>query len=205
VTRIILVRHGHVEGIEPQRFRGHRDLPLTGLGQAQAEAVARRVARCFAPQQVYTSPLARCIATGAAIARACGLVPQTLPSLIDIDYGAWEFLSFDEARRLDPVLFAAWFDSPQRVRFPEGESLRDLADRAAETVRLLVARHPEQTVVAVAHDSVNRAMLVGLLDMPLSAYWRLAQDPCCINEIEIDHARILVRRINETQHLDGIG
>jgi probable phosphoglycerate mutase len=44
VTKILLVRHGHVEGITPERFRGRADLPLTSLGQAEAQAVAKRIA-----------------------------------------------------------------------------------------------------------------------------------------------------------------
>jgi phosphoserine phosphatase len=56
----------------------------------------------------------------------------------------------------------------------------------------------------VGHDSVNRALLMQLLDQPLSSYWRLAQDPCCINEIDVVGWSIQVRRINETQHLREI-
>ncbi len=40
-----------------------------------------------------------------------------------------------------------------------------------------------------------------LLDPPLSAYWRLAQDPCCINEAEIVDGRATMLRVNETAHL----
>jgi probable phosphoglycerate mutase len=42
-----------------------------------------------------------------------------------------------------------------------------------------------------------------LLDQPLSAYWRVAQDPCCLNEIDVDAGKIFVRRINETAHLEA--
>src|SRR5215469_5664326 len=38
LTRIILVRHGHVEGIDPPRFRGREDLALTERGKAEAFA-----------------------------------------------------------------------------------------------------------------------------------------------------------------------
>ena len=55
-----------------------------------------------------------------------------------------------------------------------------------------------------SHDSINRALLLQLADLPLSSYWRLAQDPCCINEIDVDDGRILIRRINNTSHLDDI-
>jgi phosphoserine phosphatase len=59
--------------------------------------------------------------------------------------------------------------------------------------------------VLVGHDSVNRALLLQLLDQPLSAYWRLSQKPCCLNEIDITKGKIDILRINETQHLEGIG
>ena len=52
------------------------------------------------------------------------------------------------------------------------------------------------------HDS--RALLIELLELPLSAYWRLAQEPCCINEIDVSEAGVCVRTINETQHLDAL-
>lgn len=166
--------------------------------------MARRVAKAWKPDQIYTSPLARCVATGAAIARACNIEAQTLATLNDIDYGAYEFSSYDEVRHANPALFLAWFATPHLVRFPDGESLQDLAARVADALRFIVARHAEETVAVVGHDSVNRALLLQLLDMPLSLYWRLAQNPCCINEIDFTGERILVRRINETHHLDGI-
>jgi probable phosphoglycerate mutase len=204
VTKIILIRHGHVEGIKPERFRGRRDLPLTRRGQAEAVAVAQCVAQSWKPDHIYTSPLTRCVATGASIARACNLEARTLADLNDIDYGAWEFMSHQDAQRSNPVLFNAWLATPHLVRFPDGESLQDLAVRAANALRFIIGRHSDESVVAVGHDSVNRTILLLALDMPLSLYWRIAQEPCCINEIDIVDGRILVRRMNETHHLDGI-
>jgi probable phosphoglycerate mutase len=55
------------------------------------------------------------------------------------------------------------------------------------------------------YDSVNRALLLELLELPLSAYWRLAQEPCCINEIDVNEAGACVRSINETQHAEHDG
>jgi probable phosphoglycerate mutase len=53
----------------------------------------------------------------------------------------------------------------------------------------------------VGHDSVNRAILMQFLDQPLSAYWRLIQDPCTLNEVDVDGDDIRVQRINDTSHL----
>jgi len=202
LTKIILVRHGHVEGIQPPRFRGREDLPLTERGKAQASRAARRINEKWRPVCVYTSPLGRCVTTASAIASACGIPFTTIDQLADIDYGDWQMKTFDEMKAAEPQLFASWFATPHLMRFPGGESLQQLASRSADGLRLALDRHPDQTVVLVAHDSVNRALLVKLADMPLSAYWRLAQDPCCINEIDIDGAHIRLRCINDTSHLE---
>jgi probable phosphoglycerate mutase len=87
------------------------------------------------------------------------------------------------------------------TRFPKGESLQDLVARTSDALRHVLARHRDDTVVLVGHDNVNRALLLQLLDQPLSAYWQLAQSPCAINEIEIVDRFIRIERINETAHL----
>jgi probable phosphoglycerate mutase len=202
MIKILLTRHGHVEGIKPERFRGREPLELTAQGRAEAAAIAQRIADTWQPNAIYTSPMGRSVATAAAIAKACGVTAKTCEDLNDIDYGAWTFKTFEDARKQNPDLFAAWFATPQLVRFPNGESLQDLVARAANALRMVLARHADETVVLVGHDSVNRALLLGLLDQPLSAYWRLAQDPCCLNEIDIDAGKIFVRRINETRHVE---
>jgi phosphoserine phosphatase len=204
LTKILLTRHGHVEGIKPERFRGREPLELTVRGRSEAAAVAERMADGWQPIKIYTSPLARCVATGAAIAKACGIAAEICADLNDIDYGAWQFKTFADAKADDPALFAAWFASPQMVRFPGGESLQDVAARCANAMRLVLARYPHDTIVLVGHDSVNRVLLLQCLDLPLSAYWRIDQAPCCLNEINIDGGSICIVRMNETGHLDEI-
>jgi probable phosphoglycerate mutase len=147
--------------------------------------------------------MARCVATGQAIAEEAGVERQSLDDLNDLHYGAWQGRTFDEIQAEAPGLFAVWRTAPHLLRFPDGDSLQDLVARAADALRFVLDRHPQQVVVMVGHDSVNRALLLQLLDQPLSAYWRLAQDPCAISEIDITDARARVLRVNETVHLAG--
>jgi phosphoserine phosphatase len=70
MPKILLTRHGHVDGISPERFRGQTELALTEKGLAQAAALAERIRREWRPAAIYTSPLQRCVATGEAIAAA---------------------------------------------------------------------------------------------------------------------------------------
>jgi phosphoserine phosphatase len=201
MTKVLLIRHGHVEGIKPERFRGRADLELTGRGHREAQAVAGVIATAWRPKAIYTSPLKRCVATAAAISQACAVPWRVLNELSDIDYGEWQLRSYEEVKATHPALFAAWLTTPHLIKFPKGESLQDLVVRSADALRFLLVHHPDQTVVAVGHDSVNRALLLQLLDQPLSAYWRTEQDPCCINEIDIVDGGVRVRCINETYHL----
>jgi probable phosphoglycerate mutase len=204
MTKILLTRHGHVEGIRPERFRGRAELALTRQGVAEAEALGRRIAGAWKPVMVYTSALQRCVVTGTIVGNAAGLQAVPLEGLMDIDYGAWQMRTHEEVKRESPEAYRLWKSAPERVRFPDGESLQDLVARTADVLRLVLERHPADIVVMVGHDSVNRALLMQFLDQPLSAYWRVTQSPCALNEIDVDQSGVRVGRVNDTSHLDGL-
>jgi phosphoserine phosphatase len=174
------------------------------LGRRQAAATAARIARSWRFSKVYCSPLGRCRETARAIAETSGMEPVVLDGLNDLDYGAWQWKTFDEVRAASPDLFHRWFAAPDQVRFPGGESLQHLALRTADVFREMTERHPAETVVMVGHDSVNRAILMQVLAQPLLAYWRIAQSPCGLSEIEIGDDRVRALRVNETAHLDAL-
>jgi phosphoserine phosphatase len=203
-TKIILTRHGHVEGIAPRRFRGRQDVPLSELGRAQARATAQYVAAVWRPAMVYTSPMQRCVATGAAIAGACAVTQKILPALNDLDYGAWQWKTHDEIRTTFPTQYSRWHKTPELCRFPGGESLQDLVARAGDALRHVLDTHDGEIVVLVGHDSLNRALFTQFLEQPLSAYWRLAFEPCGISEIDFAADTALVRRVNQLSHLEEI-
>jgi phosphoserine phosphatase len=205
MTKIILVRHGHVEGISPERFRGRADLRLTAEGRRQAEATARRIHATWTPVAVYTSPLGRCRVTGEAIGEPFGLAPAARDGLIDIDYGEWQGLTPDEARSRWPEAVDTWYRAPDWAAIPGGETLQQVLTRTVAVLREVTGHHPGDTVVLVGHDSVNRVILLHALGLPLSRYWRLGQDPCAINEIEYSGDAFTVRSVNETYHLRAAG
>jgi len=143
--------------------------------------------------------------TGEAIGRRFGLSPVPLPELIDIYYGEWQGQTPEDVRRKSPEALATWYRSPQWAAIPGGESLQEVLTRVVAALRNVIAAHPEDTVVIVGHDSINRVILLHALDLPLSRYWRLAQDPCAINEIDFSGGEFTVRSVNETWHLSPHG
>lgn len=201
MTKIILVRHGHVAGISPERFRGRADLELTPEGRRQAEATARRIRAGWTAAALYASPLSRCLTTAEAIGKPFGLSPTPIPGLMDIDYGEWQGLTPDEVARRWPEPLDTWYRAPHWAAIPGGESLQDVLTRAVAALRDVIGRHPSDTVVLVGHDSVNRVILLHALDLPLSRYRRLGQDPCAVNEVDFSGDSCTVQSVNETLHL----
>jgi probable phosphoglycerate mutase len=204
MTRIILVRHGHVPGIEPERFRGNVNLDLTARGLLEAQLTAQRIARYWQPAIVYTSPRQRCIDTGRFIAERCAVASQVLEGMTDLDYGAWQESTHAEIRQAYPDAYQRWRKYPDLIRFPGGDSLQQLSARVADALRLIVANHPRQSVVVVGHDSSCRALLLLALGLPLGAYWRITQHPCGLSEILVGEDDMVVLRVNDTAHIDGI-
>jgi len=204
MIRIILVRHGHVDWLAPERFRGRAELPLSSLGRRQAQAAAGYIAATWKPNAVYTSPLGRCRETGAAIAAPFRLEPRPIDGLADIDYGEWQGLTRDEARERWPDETELWFRAPHLAVIPGGETLAALLSRASAALRDILRRHPDQTVVLVGHDSVNRVLLLFALELPLSRYWQLRQEPCGVSELLFDNESFTIGSINQTQHLSGL-
>jgi len=204
MTRIILVRHGHVDWLAPERFRGRAELPLSSLGRRQALAAADYIAATWKLDAVYTSPLGRCRDTGAAIAAPFHLEPRPIDGLADIDYGEWQGLTREQATERWPDETELWFRAPHLAVIPGGETLGALLSRTTAALRDILRRHPDGTVAVVGHDSVNRVLLLFALELPLSRYWHLRQDPCCVNELLFDNDAFIIRSVNQTQHLSGL-
>lgn len=204
MTRILLARHGHVDWIAPERFRGRADLALSPLGERQAEALARRIAQDVRPDAIYASPLSRCVRTAAAVADATATPATLLEDLIDTDYGQWQGLTRDDVRARWPDELHVWLTAPALAQPPGGETLADVMVRALNVLRTILHRHAGRSVVLVAHDSINRVLLLHALGLPLASYWRLRQEPCCINEIEAHDGGFTIHRINDAQHTWGL-
>lgn len=199
--KLVLIRHGHVDGISPERFRGRLDLPLTEIGLRQAVATRERLRSASAPSTIYTSSMSRCIRTAEIIGEPFGLHPVQLQELNDIDYGEFQGRTFEEVANLWPEQFNMWRSTPHLVTFPAGESLQDVRTRLTAAFRSIIASHNDETVFIVGHSSTNRALLTHLLDLPLSDYWSIKQDPCCINIINCGVTGCCAEILNDTSHL----
>jgi alpha-ribazole phosphatase len=199
-TTIYLVRHGSVVGSETRRFIGHLDVPLSPQGEAEARALAGRLAGVKLAA-AYSSDLARTRRTAEILTSPHGLEAVPVPALREFSMGRWEGLTADEIRELDPEFFAAWMADVGRFKFPEGESLSDVVARAWPAFEAIEARHAGASVLVVAHGGPNRILLCRALGVATDRILSLGQDYAALSVVECHDGRWTLRLLNHREPL----
>ncbi len=178
------------------------DIPLNETGRKEALLTGQYL-RGEKVESVYSSPLSRAMETAEAIARCQDREVQILAGLMDIDFGEWQGLSHATVRERYGELYRQWTDTPHLVRFPGGESLEEVTERALKAIHGVIKEHAGETLAMVSHRVVNKIVICGLLGLNNSHFWQIGQDTGCINILEFGKGFIL-RRLNDTSHLSAI-
>ncbi len=200
-TRLLMLRHGQTENSAQRRYSGRADLPLTELGERQAAAAATRLATSDDVAAVVSSPLLRARQTAKPVADALGVPLNVHDGLIETDFGAWEGLTFDEARARDPDLHTRWLTDTSLA--PPGGEAMDAVHRRVRRVRdQLIAEHGTATLVVVSHVTPIKALLRMALDAGPSLLYRLHLDIASLSVAEFyPDGPATVRLVNDTSYL----
>lgn len=205
---LILARHATTEASAAGRNLGGRsDLPLNAAGVELAERlttalVAELVELPHDELRILSSPATRCRQTADPIRGAIlrGGEVELLDGLREIDYGAWDGLTPEEARTRDPELRVAWEADPWTTACPGGESGQDVARRAfaaLEPIEGWLAADRSRCAIVVAHNHVLRIRLCALFGWPMREYRdRLSQDPGGYSIVGLGTGAPVVRRLN---------
>jgi ribonuclease H / adenosylcobalamin/alpha-ribazole phosphatase len=200
-TRLLLLRHGQTEYSAQRRYSGHQELPLTELGQRQAAAAAARLSSTDGVAAVVSSPLLRARQTAMPIAEALGVPLTVHDDLIETDFGAWEGLTFAEARERDPEVHLRWL-SDTSVAPPGGESIDVVHRRVRRARARLIAEHGAGTVVVVSHVTPIKTLLRMALDTGPSLLYRLHLDLASLSIADFyPDGPASVSLVNDTSHL----
>ncbi|SDC97672.1 probable phosphoglycerate mutase [Actinokineospora iranica] len=203
-TKLLLLRHGQTPMSVDRRYSGRGDVPLTALGQTQAEAAARRIAKLDgidADTPIIASPLTRAKQTAEALATETGGTVETHPGLLETDFGDWEGLTFTEAAERDPALHSRWL-SDTSIPAPNGESFDAVHHRVRKTRDELLLRYADRTLVIVSHVTPIKSLLRMGLDVGPSLLFRLHLDLASLSIVEFyPDGNASVRLVNDISHL----
>ena len=193
---VLFVRHGQTPttgSVLPGRAPG---LHLSPEGTEQARRVAERLAGLGRVKAVYASPMERTVETAAPIARACKLRVRRSPGLVECDFGRWTGRKLNNLRRRKE--WTTVQRHPSGFRFPGGESFAEMQARALDTVAAICARHAGESVVAVSHADVIKAIAAAAAGTPLDLFQRIVISPCSVTAIAYDATGPMLLTVNNT-------
>ncbi len=204
--QLILIRHAETVANVQRRWVGWNDTPLTERGEAQAEAVARRLAaEVTDPVALYTSPLPRARRTAEVIGQALGLDPIPLDGLREINFGDMDGVTLEEMKTVYPDLYERWRDRTDvEFTWPGGESRSGFFRRVAATCQDVLSRHPQGTVLIVAHGGTLRAMLACLLPEQMSQWWGYELGHCTVTRVLVADGQVSLVALNDSAHLPPV-
>jgi probable phosphoglycerate mutase len=170
---LVLTRHGLTDRSDPEQHLGQGiDIGLSVAGRAQAAALGARIGgERF--DRIVASPLRRAVETAELVARDRPVDRDS--RLAEMDYGAWEGLTYEAVDALDASYRRRWEADPATVPCPGGESGADVATRARSFLsdELTVVGGPaDRVVLAVAHSTLDRILLCVALGVPIRDYRR---------------------------------
>ncbi len=200
----VLLRHGETALTPQKRFSGSggSDPELSPAGRRQASAVAEALAARGTVQTVISSPLRRCRETAQAVADRLGLTVTVEEGLREVDFGAWEGLTFAEVRERFPDDLQAWLDSPRAAPTGGGESFTAATRRISATRDRLLAEHAGRTVLLVTHVTPVKIMVRLALGAPPESLFRMELSAASLSAVAYyADGNASVRLLNDTSHL----
>ena len=146
---------------------------------------------------------------------------------LEIGQGEWEGRLASEITATDGERLAAWRQRPTQAWAPGGEPLAEVRTRVtaglSELLATLAEGRPAGSILApqvggygadasdqswailVGHDGVFKVTLLTLFDLPLERFWMWTSDLCGISVVELRAGRPVIRAMNLTEHLAGLG
>lgn len=179
-TTILLIRHGHTDAIGRRLVGRLPGVGLTDQGRQQASVLAAQL-RDEPIAAIYASPLERAVQTAAPLADALGMPVHVCEALVEVDFGGWTGLTFDELEGRDD--WRRFNTERSRAPVPGGEAAAAVQARIVGALERLRARHPSATIAVVSHADVIRAALLHYRGWSLDLFHRIEIAPASISMV----------------------
>ncbi|PSB40690.1 histidine phosphatase family protein, partial [Chamaesiphon polymorphus] len=214
-TRVIILRHGQSSYNSQGRIQGRSDLSiLTDRGVEDARLTSEAF-QGLKFDKVYCSPLQRAQQTATTVLTGLGQIDrlQTDDRLLEIDLPLWETLFNQEVREKYAEQYQAWKQRPHQLKMtlPQADgSEREffpvlaLYEQATNFWQSILPQHQGQTILIVAHNGINRALISTALGIKPELYHSIQQSNCGISVLNFSGDwgdRVQLESLNQTSHL----
>lgn len=181
-----IFRHGETDWNKHKKCQGHSNIPLNDLGLNQAKRLGE-VVKDFPLEIIYSSDLDRAAITGKTVAEMSQLEIHFDSRLREMSCGVAEGMLFDDAiSKFGMDLwqgFTTFNPSYDNVRFPDGETRREVRERFIHKLLEIIEHTPYKHIGISTHGGALRNVLHSflpenhdLLPIPNCVLYRLNYD-----------------------------
>ncbi|HET7350801.1 MAG TPA: bifunctional RNase H/acid phosphatase [Marmoricola sp.] len=185
-TTLVLVRHGVTDHTRGKKFSGglaSSNPPLNDEGRAQARATGEWLAPLAGTfDALISSPVRRTHETAEILADFLDLEIVPEPAIAEMEFGAWDGMSFTEVHEKYPDEISSWLGDLESAPHG-GESFRAVEKRVVEGRDRILADFARQTVVVVSHVTPIKTLVADALGAPLDAVYRMELAPASVTVI----------------------
>lgn len=183
---------------------------LTDKGIADA-AILGKAIQGLAIDAFYCSPLQRAHRTAQIIHEQLPETPapQAHPLLLEINLPLWEKMKKEDVKTQYPEEYRLWHEHPDQLKMTleDGRDyfpIQELYAQAQDFWREVLPKHAGQTIAIVAHNGINRCLIMSAIAMVPGRYQSIQQSNCCINVLNFSGGLgdpVQIESLNQTAHL----
>ncbi|MDP9341382.1 MAG: MSMEG_4193 family putative phosphomutase [Actinomycetota bacterium] len=192
---LLLVRHALTDATGKRLSGWTPDVHLSERGREQAQELVERLAPVRI-SALYSSPLERCRETAEPLATARRLEVRETEDIGEVRYGDWTGRTLAQLSRTK--LWRSVQSTPSAVRFPGGETLLEVQQRAVRQAATIAAAHPKSVVALVSHGDVIRLLLAHYAGMHVDLFQRLVVSPASVSVVAAGEGVPRILRMNDT-------
>jgi phosphoserine phosphatase len=214
-TRVIILRHGQSSYNSQGRIQGRSDLSvLTDRGQADAQFTGEAL-QGLVFDIAYCSPLQRAHQTANIVLSSSSQQNclKTDDQLLEIDLPLWETMLNQEVREQYAEQYQAWKERPHELKMslPQADGSHQefypvlaLYEQATTFWQKILPQHQGKTILVVAHNGINRALISTALGIPAPLYHSIQQSNCGLTVLNFSGGwgeNVQLESLNQTSHL----
>jgi probable phosphoglycerate mutase len=200
---LYLIRHGETIWNCQSKTQGCRNIGLSVRGFIQGKLLADRIEKLNDNYvKIYSSDLDRCYETAKLIDERINVGIEVVRDLREINFGDWEGLTTDEIKTFYLNEFNKWRNRPHKALIPGGEDLKTVQNRCLKIIKRILNKYNKGAIIVISHSVAIRTIILGLLDIELSHFYKIVQSNACINKIEFRSYGPVLVSLNDTNHLD---
>lgn len=201
VKHLYLIRHGETRSNREGIFRGRLEIPLAETGRRQARELGKSLSQS-AISAIISSPLARTVETARIAFPNLEVKPDN--RLNNLDLGEWSGRRKVDIQHEFPGEWEHWTQDPHNIRFPGGETLAHVHERARQFLDWF-RENGESPLAAVTHRSVIKCLLAAALGMESNYFWKFHLDNGSVTRLIFEAERgFTLTAMNDTRHLSSL-